>query len=528
MFKGHAKIELTDINTGKVKTIEHDNMFTKSIENKLNNIWLQMIGGVATINSWELPLYQKSLIGGIALFSETIEEDETQVWFPKNNKVVGYAGTIASDGTSQFCGSRNLSESIPYDAGNRSATFVWDFSTSEGNGEISAIGLMDGRQADYYGDSFHNKEYSKSINVNSFFGEFGRRIVNFNSNNEIIWMVNGTGKVTVNKSRYNFNDVKIDNSIFATEIIETHDITLPGNNINYLCTYWKDGDDGYWYGFCTFNSSAFTSPTSTSYNEGSSSQYLRIIRINKTNYGMDYHDVTLPEGYVHYMAYNPIITENFIAFPYSSNNLASSYTSSGRSVMISQNVKKDKIMKVNKLDWTISIHILKNKSGEEVHMFPDAYTENIGNYFNAFFGIFFLNFKLPNGTYQFHDLILDDDLNVLHRVDAPYSATLNRPLKSLEETFENLYYFEQTIPGGARPNTYNQSWEWCKTYFIIPNYDLGVLLISSAYGAAAPTVYMKPLAGQQLITINNLDTPVEKTASQTMKITYTITDAEEV
>jgi hypothetical protein len=31
-FKGHCKIELTDVNTGKVETIEHDNMVTKALE----------------------------------------------------------------------------------------------------------------------------------------------------------------------------------------------------------------------------------------------------------------------------------------------------------------------------------------------------------------------------------------------------------------------------------------------------------------------------------------------------------------
>jgi hypothetical protein len=36
-----------------------------------------------------------------------------------------------------------------------------------------------------------------------------------------------------------------------------------------------------------------------------------------------------------------------------------------------------------------------------------------------------------------------------------------------------------------------------------------------------------PLVGQQLYTINNLSEPVTKTSTQSMKITYTVSDVEE-
>ena len=40
-------------------------------------------------------------------------------------------------------------------------------------------------------------------------------------------------------------------------------------------------------------------------------------------------------------------------------------------------------------------------------------------------------------------------------------------------------------------------------------------------------VYFIPLRSQKLMTINNLETPIEKTSDKTMKITYILTEVDE-
>ena len=62
---GHAKIELTNVKTGEVQTIEHDNIVTNAILNQLNYMYYNK----DTINSEYLPLYDK-VFNGILLFKE--------------------------------------------------------------------------------------------------------------------------------------------------------------------------------------------------------------------------------------------------------------------------------------------------------------------------------------------------------------------------------------------------------------------------------------------------------------------------
>jgi hypothetical protein len=290
MLKGHAKIELTDVKSGIKKTFEHDNMFTKAVANSLNNGWVQMAGGLNTLKSWYLPLV-KTALGGVVLFGDTIDEDEDITFFPEGNPVIGYAGDIASDGTSKYWGSKNLLESEDYDPETKTVKWVWDFGTAQGNGTIKALGLMSGAQADYYGDSVWHKLYNRRLDVSAYFSSFGYRIVEWDGD-VITWMENGTGKVTIKKSRFNLDKVTLNNTIGTAELISSDVVALPLSSVNYNSMFWKDGYDGYWYGFIIMASDAFDRAYSNDNSNGTGNRYMQIVRVNKESFSVASHNIT--------------------------------------------------------------------------------------------------------------------------------------------------------------------------------------------------------------------------------------------
>lgn len=506
MFKGHTKIELTDVNTGKKEVHEDDNMFTQAIFNSLNNTWMQMLGGLGTINEWHLPLASK-MLGGIALFGDNITEDENITYFPKGNPVIGYAGTIVSDGLDKQWGSRNLLESEDYNTDTKSVKYVWDFSTSQGNGTIKAVGIMDGSQADYYGIGAWHKKYNRRLDITSYFSQFGYRIAEWDGD-IVVWMENGTGSVKINKSKFVMDKVNLNNTLGRSELIETHTVSLPVSNMNYYYTYWKDGDDGYWYGFITTRDNSFNSYYSSIadiYTIGIyGTNYLQVIRVSKSTYEMEYHNITIPNYYVQENVSNPIITDNYILIPIS--NDMSFTTNCG------DYVQKNKTAQINKNDWTVTIVDFKDSK-------QNAYTmKSVGNYSEQLFVGQFQNIKLPNGLYQMNDLIFDDDCNVVKQINNVIYDVTGMPTT---ENKNNLYTL--LCPYYLSAQVFGNSSDY-RPIVLLSNKKKNIFLwvghVSGSYKA-----YIMPMNCQQLMTINNLAEPVTKTATQSMKITYTITDA---
>lgn len=533
MLKGHTRIELTDVNTGEVIVHEDTNMFTNAIYKTLNNAWTALVGGVSTLKSWHLPLSQK-MLGGIALFEDSIEEVETNNHFPKGNKVVGMAGTITSDGATKNWGSRNTLESEAFDPETNSVKHVWDFSTAEANGRISAVGLMDGRQADYYGQSAWNKLYGRGLNVTSYFKDYGLHIAEFKGDT-FVTMTNGTGIVTIKKVKFNFDTVSLNNNLGLTEVISEKTVSLPNSGMNYTCTYWFDGDDGYWYGFihCSNNSfnSAYYSSVSGEYR---TTYYLQVIRINKETYSMEYHNITTPSSvYTFPKVAHPIITNGYIVLPYTTSNYICEYNSNDKYV---QNVVLDKVCCISKTDWTCAVKELKDADDNAYSMYTTADKQ----YMRQFFFGCWSNLKLKNGLYQMQDIIFDDNVVVQEQLKAPMNPSTGVPhvgtsnvivrsnLNALTNGVNYMYYGQ-----------YSTALSGVSTY-MLPNEEKEIILFNvhlqsetysmesnALYAGQYNTVWAVPYDSQKLMTINNLSEPVTKTASQTMKITYTITDVVE-
>ncbi len=134
-LKGKAKIELINAD-GTKEVVEHGNMITDAVADLVyasrgeqSNIMRIEDRGIS---------YVEALFGGILLFKHTLNSDHADYCIP-SVKTAGYAANNAYAGEDIERGSFNTVESGLQEDG--SYKLVWDFTTSQANGVIQSIGL---------------------------------------------------------------------------------------------------------------------------------------------------------------------------------------------------------------------------------------------------------------------------------------------------------------------------------------------------------------------------------------------------
>lgn len=141
-LKGTTRIELTNVKTGQKEIIEKDNLVTNAVASILDNpfAWqLKTAYGIYNFGGNILPLCPK-LFGGILLYEDAIPESADQLFAQSANKLVGYSSNNVNNKTDIMRGSMNLNESGPLES-NDGYRFVFDFTTAQANGTISSVGL---------------------------------------------------------------------------------------------------------------------------------------------------------------------------------------------------------------------------------------------------------------------------------------------------------------------------------------------------------------------------------------------------
>ena len=143
-LKGEMVIELTDTNTGAVETVQETNMITEAVNNILGlnpmGIYLKASGEYDNSVLWNgtlLPICP-NMIGGILLFPAVLEEKADHIYEQGKNLPVSYASNNVNSGSNVARGSLNQTESKKLDNGYK---FVWEFTPSQGNGNIAAVAL---------------------------------------------------------------------------------------------------------------------------------------------------------------------------------------------------------------------------------------------------------------------------------------------------------------------------------------------------------------------------------------------------
>lgn len=131
MLKGHTRIELRNVETGEVEVHEDDNLVTNAL-NKIINI---NVSQNMAPDSQLLPLAEKAL-GGIMLFDNTLTESPENIHWPTEAHIVACACHGDTNTECSMNGSYNALESGKTDNGYVS---VWDFGTSQANGTIKSV-----------------------------------------------------------------------------------------------------------------------------------------------------------------------------------------------------------------------------------------------------------------------------------------------------------------------------------------------------------------------------------------------------
>lgn len=148
---GHTRLELTDVHTGQVRTIEHDNLVTDAVQKIISTFpELSMAGNIfyrATSASYTWYSLWQKFYGGLLLYDTALPEQTDCFFAPAAANLTGTAryGSV-NTGTGTLRGSYNANESV-LDYTNRELRLVYDFNTSQGNGTIAAVCLSNAESA---------------------------------------------------------------------------------------------------------------------------------------------------------------------------------------------------------------------------------------------------------------------------------------------------------------------------------------------------------------------------------------------
>lgn len=135
---GHSKIELFDAKTGApIRTVEDDNLITNFVRDIMSNITPGLPSPLlVNANTKEL-LDIDNLFGGIKIYSEPLNEDPDD-YYQSSKNIVGHADNLTYSDVDTSRGSYNTALS---EKGSNYVKKVWDFTAEQSNGTIASVGL---------------------------------------------------------------------------------------------------------------------------------------------------------------------------------------------------------------------------------------------------------------------------------------------------------------------------------------------------------------------------------------------------
>lgn len=135
---GTTKIELTNVNTGEVEVYENHNMITNALRDIFKPLGLS--NSPARYFNDFVPYYEK-LLGGLLCFDTKLEENPDSYYPPANANLIGCAAYGTQNNTKNTIrGGFNQTES-EVNLEDRYVKYVYDFATSQANGTIASICL---------------------------------------------------------------------------------------------------------------------------------------------------------------------------------------------------------------------------------------------------------------------------------------------------------------------------------------------------------------------------------------------------
>ena len=463
-MKGHSKIELTDVNTGKKEVHENDNMVTNALKYFLADYCTAhnclIDSNIRNKNIW------KTLLGGIMLFDSALEEDVDNVLPHAGMKMVGNGCYgVSNSGSVTELGSFNTSESGVQSDG--SVKLVFDFSTAQANGTIKscaltsnaggAIGIGNGTSGTFFSSAptgcdglnifetylgtylnLYHPDYSSSNTSSSGFSLVYADAIN----NFLLWEYDHSpkSKGTIEFRKYGINlskfNVKYSNTL-SNNLLDTITVTVPDD----LKTYLNSASSFYCSDPIVCGKNYYRVYSMTEKIATNGEFYILKIDADMNPTLTKMYNTT---GYPLLVAYcNAVINDEWLLIP------TTSATYKHYAIKISDST----IVKYLGT-WT-----------------PSSYA----------------------GGYSYNNVYID---------------TVNTGARFVDVKNATSYRMSET--SGSYAHRYTQC---------IGN----PLLFAHGYGGSGDNYIRFMRYCGYLATINNLSTPVTKTASQTMKITYTLT-----
>lgn len=474
-LKGHATIELTDVKTGKKERIEHNNMVTNALTKLIGSYACSMGRNVDRIF---LPLIEKGL-GGIYLFDNTLTEDVNNIWLPNlaTAKLTGYAGHATSDGADNKRGDYNLNESGAITNGYK---FVWDFGTDDANGEIAALALTNAI-AGYQG-----YDYSPLAAVEGLSTNTGNEVLNNYKGYDADRM-----QVNIISSERDAKDVRFveydETNRILTRIVDKSNTRIDIEKYSYSYSYIDLENTLYTIKLLETTSitvsDTLKSNTSPVWVDGADGYYYGIYAPNSN--GVDLYIAKINKStlaYTNTVHYTLPVGTDLRRIQYSG------YYSNEPLVNVA--IRNGYLYTLRKTNGQV-VKIPLNNPTDTEYINGTEHTPHVEDYYDMYEFVY----KDKNNNILTNAAILGNNDELATRVQIngviPYSYNSGRTDRATPRI--------ETIGDQMR-----------------------VMAVASSYDSSNfyPNL-------QYLATINNLDAPVTKTATKTMKITYTLTYAEE-
>ena len=481
-LKGKTTFELTDVDTGEVEVYEDTNMVTNGLQDFLATYGYFGVDVLKDDIFGNNSLWVNAL-GGLFLFDSRLDEDTKNTFMPAGVKMIGNGSKdIANSGAVTELGSYNSTESGLQNDG--SVKLVFDFSTQQANGTI-ACACLTSKIGGYIG-----------------MGNESDRILN---------------------TSYDFGEFVSDNS--------------------HMCLSGIDGElqDRCHLLYPSYEEDAiyFTNPYNIKYNSSYASQHWSVtkkIQILKVRAGfkslsikdrrilknvVSTYEVDIPQDILDYMGTNTQYTNPFADID---GNVYIIFYKGG-----AQNFSNGSFFWIMKIDRGMKATAYKftNNTGSSLY----------ANFYYACFDGDYLWMYGYNSPYYLYGIKYTDSTQIIetgvNKGSRYFVYPIERNLLLIFDSFvnNNTGYYAPTVYDvinrtHKKLNGVLNSRVGGSFAKIIPFIDRNGVYISM-FGVNSTTSfnYMVLKDSRYLATINNLSEPVVKTASKTMKVTYTITEA---
>ena len=466
MLKGKMTIELTDVNTGEVNVIKEENMVTNALANIFAPLG-HLVNADIIYNSYNS--YFRTLLGGLLLFDNNIEEDANQLYAPSNTNMVGCAVyNTQNNTTGKMRGGYNQAES-EFNNKQKYMKFVYDFTTSQANGTISCVCLthqLGGYNG--YGSNDAVLNTGATLAISPYSGTLQYVHTSYTGGN--------TG------------DKYSGCTVGTTELLFLLDL---------------DNDTAYYFKIKNANSISIVKRR----------MYLKSVSVFENPYSQK---ALIEETELDALA--TALSTSYIAYNYDVNeNCLYIFSSANYYININGTFQ---ITRIQLSDWSIRQWTMTNTTNEQL--------STNGMRF-AFADNGFVYLKGYNSPYEIYKFEIGNSANVVKMKRNGVGSNDGFPMyamngriyyqtNSSNSSYRHIYILNtetETILKTENFEVFNCYYMPC--YTPVLNHPM---LLYCSFGNYTTSTFFIP--ANYLATINNLSEPVTKTADKTMKITYTI------